>query len=623
MKYSYKPSPNYRSPQTTSGIMFDLIICLLSIHACSAVYYGLTYGSSYGFRVVLMAFVSVACALMTEYIYYTLIMNNSKMALETLPSSGIVTALILTLITRLDVSYYALGMATIIAIVFGKLIFGGFGQNIFNPAAVGEAVIMNYFASSKAVEITADVYSGATPMGAMNSAGWVLSNTAMSGFLKQFGGLQGLLLGGYPSVIGGTFTLIIIICGIYLIYRKDIDWRMPVTYIGMIFGISLIVGLIKGSGLAFAGFNVLGGGVLFGAVFMLTDPVTSPVGIPGRVVYAAGAAMLTLLIRWKANLPEGVLFSILLMNMLSPAIEKIMSGNQIKDAKKLRNWTMIAVAVCALIPLLVGISLKPSGNADEVPDVAPIIKAGINTEEFDVEQACAVLESDGSKTVYECSAKGFEGVNEAKITVDNGAIVSVEVTAFNDTEGVGDAAITAEALAKYEGLTLTKSVDVTSGATFTNTSLKAMAQKALRIYAGEDTAAESLGTGNSDSKDSGTETTAAVTAGSLGSETFDVEAACRVYDNTTAKTVYKCSAKGYEGVNEATVTVENDAVVSVEVTAFNDTEGVGDAAITAEALAKYEGLTLAKSVDVTSGATFTSTSLKAMVQKALTMNTGK
>ena len=351
MKFSYKPSPNYRNTQSTSGIMLDLTLCLLAVLLFAAVYYGVAFGASYGLRVVGMTAASTATALLTECAYFKF-RKSKNIKKDILHSYGWVTALILTCITRIDVSYYSLIIATFICIIAGKLVFGGFGQNIFNPAAFGEALIMLYLSANASAKVTADVFTSATPMAAMNSQGWMIAD--LGGFLKAYGGFGGLMVGSYPSVIGGSCALVILLCFAFLLWRKDIDWHLSVTYLITVFCLSLIVGLIKGTGISYALFNVISGGVLFGTVFMMTDPVTTPITIPGRMIFAVGCAALTLILRWRANLPDGVLFSILLMNMLTPAIDKLVDGNQIKNQKLIRNKVMIASAVFLIVALAVG-----------------------------------------------------------------------------------------------------------------------------------------------------------------------------------------------------------------------------------------------------------------------------
>ena len=361
MKFTFKPSPVYRNAQSTSNIMRDLSLCLVVVLCASSIYYGVTYGMDVALRVILMAVFAVIAAVVSEALYFKVTkVEDIKSAI--LHSYGWVTALILVLITKVDVSYYAVIVCTVIAVIVGKLLFGGFGQNIFNPAAFGEALIMNSFVSSTNADVTSKVFdaiSGGTPMaGAASGYGWLIPSANFSEFLSQYGGFGNMLLGNYPSVIGGSCAIVILLCGAFLIWRKDIDWHVSVTYLVSIFVISLIVGLIKGAGFSYALFNVLGGGVLFGAVFMITDPVTTPLTIPGRIIFAVATAALTLILRWKANLPDGVLFSILLMNMLTPAIDRFINGNQIKEAGKIRNKVLIVSLVVTLIAILVGATLK-------------------------------------------------------------------------------------------------------------------------------------------------------------------------------------------------------------------------------------------------------------------------
>ncbi|HCK88213.1 MAG TPA: NADH:ubiquinone oxidoreductase subunit RnfD [Erysipelotrichaceae bacterium] len=501
MKFSYKPSPNYRNTQSTSGIMLDLTLCLLAVLLFAAVYYGVAFGASYGLRVVGMTAASTATALLTECAYFKF-RKSKNIKKDILHSYGWVTALILTCITRIDVSYYSLIIATFICIIAGKLVFGGFGQNIFNPAAFGEALIMLYLSANASAKVTADVFTSATPMTAMNSQGWMIAD--LGGFLKAYGGFGGLMVGSYPSVIGGSCALVILLCFAFLLWRKDIDWHLSVTYLITVFCLSLIVGLIKGTGISYALFNVISGGVLFGTVFMMTDPVTTPITIPGRMIFAVGCAALTLILRWRANLPDGVLFSILLMNMLTPAIDKLVDGNQIKNQKLIRNKVMIASAVFLIVALAVGMTVK--SVAAERP-----AKQDSSSETADLPQGTGFVKDDYSKNnahciyrtntdpkavVFDCTADGFGIINdmgdeysqnELYITVDTETmkVTNVELVNFGDTKGYGDAAVTDEVLKKYAGITSDSTIDGVTNATFTHTSVKAMLKAALEMAAGK------------------------------------------------------------------------------------------------------------------------------------------
>ena len=140
MKLTFKPSPNYRNPQSTTGIMRDLTECLFAITVFSVAYYSATLGANAGLRVIILMVTSILSALVTEAIYFKATKQDIKEGITS--SYGWVTAMILTLISSINVTPYALAVCTVLAIVFGKLVFGGFGQNIFNPAAFGEAILI-------------------------------------------------------------------------------------------------------------------------------------------------------------------------------------------------------------------------------------------------------------------------------------------------------------------------------------------------------------------------------------------------------------------------------------------------------------------------------------------------
>lgn len=354
MKFTFKPSPNYRKAQSTTDIMRHLTIALGAVLLSSIIWYGISYGLA--IRVIMMTVCALVSAVLTEIAFFAFT-GSKDIRHDVLHSYGWVTALILVLLTRVDVSYYAIFISVVVAILFGKLLFGGFGQNIFNPAALGEALIMNSFTSSAAEDVTAKVLSGATPMSAMASAGWGASSTVVEGIMKSFGGTFGMLMGNYPSVIGGSCAIVIIAAFIYLLYNDVIDWHLSVPYFLAIIIVSVITGLANGSGISFVLFNLLGGGALFAGVFMVTDPVTSPITIPGKYIFAVCTACLTLILRWKASIPDGALFAILIMNMLVPAIDRALAGSQIKDSRKIQTVTCAVCAVVMVVAIAVGVTL--------------------------------------------------------------------------------------------------------------------------------------------------------------------------------------------------------------------------------------------------------------------------
>ncbi len=487
MKLSFKPSPNYRSPQSTNGIMYDLTLCLLAVTVFAVCYYGANYGASYALRVVILMASSVVTACVVDAVWAKIQKQDIKTGI--LSSYSWITAMILTLMSQVDVSPYALCMATVIALVFGKLVFGGFGQNIFNPAAFGAAIIMSSFAATK----SADFVTAATPTVTAAGYGWIMNTETFSSYIAQYGGLGRMFLGWYPSSIGSTSALLIALCGVFLVWRRDIDWRLPVVYLCCVFLFTTVIGLIKGAGLWYGVFNLLAGGVMLGGVFMITDPVTNPLTIPGRIVFAVGCAALTVIIRLKANYPDGVLFSILLMNMLTPAIDKMFEGNQIKNADSYKKKTALTCAILTLAAILVGCTVEAKTPE---PASTPAAPAGaLSAEDFSDNKAeCSEVSNDGSTAVYACSADGFGLINgmgseysrnEATVTVDvkKGTVKDIAVDHFGDTAGIGDLATADSALSGYKGLSLSDAADATTGATFTSRSVAAMVKAALEAAA--------------------------------------------------------------------------------------------------------------------------------------------
>ena len=185
--------------------------------------------------------------------------------------------------------------------------------------------------------------------------------------LDQVGGLGTLMTGWHPGAIGETCGILILIVGAILAWRQVIDWRVPLVYLLTIAVLAAASALIGGvaSYQGVPGFlwyplvHVFSGGVIFGAVFMLTDPVTSPTSAQGRVIFAMGAAILTMLIRLKANLPEGCLYSILLMNMLTPLIESAMDGKQLAVRARARKAIAGLAAIGLAVTVLAASTVTP------------------------------------------------------------------------------------------------------------------------------------------------------------------------------------------------------------------------------------------------------------------------
>lgn len=446
MKFIKKISPIYRDKISTMRIMTDLTIGLLVISAASMFYYTSKIGIEVGLRVLYIILTAVLVNIAIEVAFGLFYKKSVKQVFtQQFPwVTGLIFALCIPVTTKL----YVVGMTTAIGVIFGKVLFGGFGQNVFNPAAVGRAIVFSSF-SKPVVETLAksnDVFTNATPANLMNSFNWLPSTAAFESKAFAHITLKDLALGQHFGTIGETFAVLIILVGIFLVIRKVIDWRIPVIYIGTLFISSWIIGTVNGLGIMYPIVFVMSGGALFGAVFMLTDPVTCPTQVTGRVVFAFGAAIITLLIRFKANLPEGVVFSILIMNMLTPMIEDFFDGQQTRLKKKYISTVLSMLVITGLS--ITWISLTTI-KAEPVLDLGtPVLLTEEKAEKYNAE----ILEAkaEGDNTVYTVQAQGYglkdseypspdykENIFEVVVGKD-GKIVSAKMTQFGDTKGYGD-----------------------------------------------------------------------------------------------------------------------------------------------------------------------------------------
>ena len=207
------------------------------------------------------------------------------------------------------------------------MIFGGFGYNIFNPALLGYAVIKltlmgvinNAGGFFNVSESLVDAYAGATPL-AVLSVDKVISFEAL---VAPYGGLWKLFAGFHPGGLGETSFMILIISYLWLSFRKVIRWQTPLAYVGSVFVLSWIVGALNGvTGIWFPLYSIFTGGLIFGAVFMITEPVTTPRNSLGTTFYVLFLAVLTILFRFVGNLPEGVGTAIIVMNIFAIPIDK-------------------------------------------------------------------------------------------------------------------------------------------------------------------------------------------------------------------------------------------------------------------------------------------------------------
>lgn len=298
-------SPHIRDTSTTSGIMLDVIIALIP-----ASLFGIYLA---GARALALIITCVVAALLTEVIFLALRRRPFTIG----DGSAAVTGLLLALTLPPDLPLWTAVLGAIVAISIGKQIFGGLGSNPFNPALVGRAFMVISFpvlmTTWRGMGAPLDGVSSATPLGLWLQRGvttsyWQLFTGLINGWVddstvRAFG------------CIGEASALALLIGVIYLFYRKVLDWRIPFSYIGAVLLLTFIFGEDPI-------FHLFSGGLILGAFFMATDYVTTPVTKGGRIIFGLGAGLILVIIRLYAAFDEGVLFSILFMNMLVPIIDR-------------------------------------------------------------------------------------------------------------------------------------------------------------------------------------------------------------------------------------------------------------------------------------------------------------
>ena len=366
-------APHLRKKSTVTRMMVDVLIALAPTLIFAFAVYQIYAISTY--------LISLFCMVGSEFVYVGLRNMMPKDGLKhsfkerftyaykgkfnqnnvlTAAISAVIFTLIMPVAMKLPNGtiippIYPAIVGSLVGIWLGKLVFGGTGSNIFNPAAVGMVFAKLCFGSSYLTYVDnwfyqlPDGVASATPLGLLNGGNY--------GNISNYP-LTSLLFGQIPGTVGEVFKITILIGLVYLLVRRSIDWRIVVSYFGTFIGLILIAGLgvyavDKSTNVGlFALYSLFSGGVLFGGVFMLTDPVTSPINPPSRVMYGIIAAVLTVFIRLFAALPEGVAFSILIANMLAAFLDHYEWSSARYTWKKILAICLL-VAIPALFTFLI------------------------------------------------------------------------------------------------------------------------------------------------------------------------------------------------------------------------------------------------------------------------------
>lgn len=299
--FTVSSSPHITSGDSTRGVMLDVIIALIPALGVSTYFFGP--------RVLLMLLVSVVSCVAFEFLYRLLMKKSGSIG----DLSACVTGILLAMCLPVNAPYWVVVIGAFFAIVVVKQLYGGLGKNFMNPALAGRVflfsfpAIMNRFASAGTEFWTgltgaADAVTSATPMASLHQG--VLPDVT----------LRQMLLGAHGGSMGEVPAAMLILGGIYLLMRKVITLRIPLCYLGTVAVLTFAFPLGGNPPLQWMLYNLLGGGLLLGAIFMATDYVTSPVTPVGQILYAVGCGGLTVFLRYFGAYPEGVSFAILIMN---------------------------------------------------------------------------------------------------------------------------------------------------------------------------------------------------------------------------------------------------------------------------------------------------------------------
>jgi electron transport complex protein RnfD len=307
-EYIIRSSPHFKDNDSVPKIMYTVVIALLPAAIASVYFFRL--------RAVFLYVVCLLACLLTEAIFLWVRKKPFKSLWD---GSAVITALLLAMTLPPNLSLDLAVIGSVVAIAIGKQVFGGLGNNIFNPALVGRAFLQTAFPVAMTTWIPpvtqhVDTATFATPLGSLKFQEAVAQGTLAP--------LKDLFWGNTGGCLGETSAVALLLGAFILLYKKTIDWRIPV---GIILTLSVFTGvfwLLNPDKFAPPSFHILAGGLLIGAFFMATDMVTSPITPKGTWIYALGIGLMVGLVRLFGGFPEGVMYSILFMNTFVPLLNR-------------------------------------------------------------------------------------------------------------------------------------------------------------------------------------------------------------------------------------------------------------------------------------------------------------
>ena len=297
-------TPHVRSKESIQSIMRDVVIALIPASVMGIYYFGI--------KALMLIIVSIVSSVVFEWGYEKIL----KKPVTISDFSAILTGLLLALNLPATASWWVPVVGSFIAIVIAKQFYGGLGQNFINPALIGRAFLVAAYptqttgAAFATGRMVTDASTYATPLAQLKAGTAIVNADA----------IKNALIGNVGGTIGETCAIALIIGGIYLLIKHVISWRIPVVYIVVVF---ILTSLMRGNGFLGGVYEIFCGGLMLGAIFMATDYVTSPISAKGQIIFAIGCGVLTSLIRVYGGYPEGVSYSILILNLAVPLIDRV------------------------------------------------------------------------------------------------------------------------------------------------------------------------------------------------------------------------------------------------------------------------------------------------------------
>ncbi|MBQ2852353.1 MAG: RnfABCDGE type electron transport complex subunit D [Bacteroidales bacterium] len=312
--YLISGSPHVHGNESTKKIMYSVIIALMPAFLFSIYYFG--------FSAVRVTLIAVAACVLTEWLIQKFLIKGPCTIGD---GSAIITGMLLAFNLPSNIPAWMIIVGSIVAIGIGKMSFGGLGNNPFNPALVGRVFMLISFpvamttwpAPQPLFGSQIDGFTGATLLGYVKEG---LAKGVSANELTVYENIEPLIYSGSLGEIG---SIAIIIGGLFLIFRKVIDWQTPVIIIATAGIIATVCWLIDPTQFVHPMIHIFGGGMMLGAFFMATDMATSPMTIKGKIIFAIGIGALTIIIRLWGAYPEGMSFAILIMNAFVPLINKM------------------------------------------------------------------------------------------------------------------------------------------------------------------------------------------------------------------------------------------------------------------------------------------------------------